>query len=49
MHNQNVFSFDPFYQDVTSDKNTEANIRVMKDLYVDTIDDLPPNAPKPIG
>ena len=41
--------FYPCYQDVTSNNDTKANIMVMKDLYVDAVGKLPPNAPKPIG
>ena len=49
IHNQNDLAFDTCYQDVTYDQDTESKIRVMKDLYVDAVGELPPNAPKPRG
>ena len=41
------FSFDTCYQYVTSDQYTKAKIKGTKDLYVDAVDALPPNAPRP--
>ena len=41
--------FDLCYQDVTSDQDTEANIKVMKYLYADAANALPPNALNPKG
>ena len=49
IHYQNYLAFDPCYKDVTSDQDTEENIRVMKDLSVDAINKLPPNASKTRG
>ena len=49
IHIKNDLVFDPCYQYVTSDQDTEANIRDTKDLYVDSINKLPPNVPKPRG
>ena len=46
IHNQNDLAFYPCYQYFTSDQDTEANIQVVKDLYVDAVDELHPNAPK---
>ena len=37
------------YQDVTSDQDNEADIRLKKYLYVDVLDELTPNVPKPRG
>ena len=34
------------YQDVTSDQDNKANIKVMKYLYVDAVNELPSNSPK---
>ena len=47
IHNQIDLDFNPCYQDVTYDQYTESNIRFVKYLYVDVVDKLPPNAPKP--
>ena len=47
--NRNDLAFDTCCQDVTSDQYTAASIRVVKDLYVDDINKLPPNAYKPRG
>ena len=35
IHNQNYLTFDPCYQYVTYDQDSEAKIKFMKDLYVD--------------
>ena len=41
--------FDIYYQYFTSDHYKEKNIKLRKDLYVDAIDELPTNEPKPRG
>ena len=40
-------AFGTCYQYITSDQDIDANIIVMKDLYVDSIKELSPHAPKP--
>ena len=40
-------AFDTIYQYVTSNIDTEANIRYMKDSYADAVNESSPNAPKP--
>ena len=40
---------DPCYQYFTSDQYTKSKTKVTKDLYVDDVDELPPNEPKPRG
>ena len=47
IHNDNDLSFDPCYKRVTSDQNIQGKVQVMEDLYVDTGEKIPPNAPKP--
>ena len=41
-------AFEPFHQDFTSDQDTEENIKDVKGLYADDVDELPPNALIPI-
>ena len=49
-HSQpNLFSFDPCYQDVTYDQDTYENIKVMKNLFVDAVDELTKKLHKPSG
>ena len=45
----NDISFDTCYQRVTSDQNIQSKIQVVKDLYVDSREEIPPNSPKPGG
>ena len=49
IHRQNQFEFDPMYQDIKSDKDTGGNIYEMKYQYINSIEYIPPNSPKPIG
>ena len=49
IHNANYPDFDPCYQCVTSDQNTQSKVQAMKDLYVDAGEEIPPNSPKPRG
>ena len=49
IHNANDLAFDTCYQRVTSDQDTQNKVQAMKDLYVDSGEEIPPNAPKPRG
>ena len=47
INNANDLAFDTCYQRVTSDQDTQIKVQAMKDLYVDSGEEIPPNAPKP--
>ena len=47
IHNVNVITLGLCYQRVTSDKNIQIKVQVVKDLYVDDGEEIPPNDPKP--
>ena len=48
-HIRNKLSFDPLYHNHAHSKDTNKTIRDMKEVYVDAIEGLPSNAPKPQG
>ena len=49
IHNVNDLDFNICYQRVISDKNIQSKGQLMKDFYVDTGEEIPPNISKPIG
>ena len=49
IHSKNELAFDPAYHYVESDSNIQDLIHDMKSIYVDTQEDIPPNAPEPRG
>jgi hypothetical protein len=49
IHKKNDLAFDPLYHNIESDQNIQEKVKVMRDLYVDAEEDLPPNAPEPRG
>ena len=48
-HIRNNLSFDPLYHNHAHSVNTNKTISDMKEVYVDAVKDLPPNAPEPRG
>ena len=46
---KNDLAFDPLYHRVESDDVVQERVMSMRDLYRDTVEDLPPNAPEPRG
>ena len=51
IHQENELTFDPNYYNIPAYQMNDADskIQAMKNLYVDTEDDTPPNAPEPRG
>ena len=49
IHNVNDLDFNICYQRVISDKNIQSKGQLMKDFYVDTGEEIPPNISKTIG
>ena len=48
-HHINYLAFNPCYQRITSDQNIQSKVQAMKDLYVDTGEELPPDSLNPRG
>ena len=49
IHSDNALSFDPAYRNVVDPVEAERRVREMKERYVDAVEDIPPNAPPPLG
>ena len=49
IHNANDIAFDPCYQCLTSNQNTKSKVQVIKVLYLDSGEEIPPNDPNTRG
>ena len=49
IHHDNALAFDPAYHNIDDPASVERRVNEMKAAYVDAQEDLPPNAPIPLG
>ena len=49
IHNKNDLAFNTCNQRVTIDQDIQSKAQTMKNLYVGSGEEIPPNAPKPRG